>query len=241
MSLHARPLRADRGVADVVLHEPARGEKMVTSVPRSRCSFSCAPSRLSRISSSLILSSFRTTVLLGTPGACAIPRGLRRGGVVAVAVDDHRNSSSTAKRRGIMRWRYDDRWRPRGCAGSPRGRTDSSPGCPPLPGFFFKQRKDLPRLAIRTPCSFTTTMWLIWIAPFLACQAAAAAAGSGISGFSGASFGGSARIAASISPGEQHRRQVLALAARAAFGGSRNSATCGSSKVTHFTRSRSTP
>ena len=32
----------------------ARGEKMVTSVPRSRCSFSCAFSRLSRISSSLM-------------------------------------------------------------------------------------------------------------------------------------------------------------------------------------------
>src|SRR6266576_1568654 len=30
----------------------ARGEKIVTSVPRSRCSLSCAPSRLSRISSS---------------------------------------------------------------------------------------------------------------------------------------------------------------------------------------------
>src|SRR5213080_1027084 len=31
----------------------ARGEKIVRSVPRSRCSLSCAPSRLSRISSSL--------------------------------------------------------------------------------------------------------------------------------------------------------------------------------------------
>ena len=30
----------------------ARGEKIVRSVPRSRCSLSCAPSRLSRISSS---------------------------------------------------------------------------------------------------------------------------------------------------------------------------------------------
>ena len=34
----------------------ARGEKIVRSVPRSRCSLSCAPSRLSRIWSSLILS-----------------------------------------------------------------------------------------------------------------------------------------------------------------------------------------
>src|SRR4029077_6913935 len=32
----------------------ARGEKIVTSVPRSRWSFNCAPSRLSRISSSVI-------------------------------------------------------------------------------------------------------------------------------------------------------------------------------------------
>jgi hypothetical protein len=34
----------------------ARGEKIVTSVPRSRCSLSWAPSTLSRISSSLIFS-----------------------------------------------------------------------------------------------------------------------------------------------------------------------------------------
>ena len=46
--------------------EPARGEKKVTSLPRSRCSFSWAFSRLSRISSSLILSSLGDTLFSDT-------------------------------------------------------------------------------------------------------------------------------------------------------------------------------
>ena len=46
--------------------EPARGEKKVTSLPRSRCSFSWALSRLSRISSSLIRSSLGDTLFSDT-------------------------------------------------------------------------------------------------------------------------------------------------------------------------------
>ena len=88
---------------------------------------------------------------------------------------------------------------------------------------------------------FTVTMWLIWIAPFFALHAAAAAAGSGIRGRSGPSFGGSARIAASISPASSIEVTSFPVGMRVAFGGSRNSATCGSSKVTQFTLSRSTP
>jgi len=44
-----RPVLADRRVADVMAMPAARGEKIVTSVPRSRCCFSCAPSTLARI------------------------------------------------------------------------------------------------------------------------------------------------------------------------------------------------
>ena len=45
------------GLVDIdVWAENQRGEKTVTSEPRSRCSFSCAFSRLSRIWSSLIFS-----------------------------------------------------------------------------------------------------------------------------------------------------------------------------------------
>ena len=44
----------------------ARGEKIVRLVPRSRWNFSCAPSTLSRISSSLIFSAARD-------GICADP------------------------------------------------------------------------------------------------------------------------------------------------------------------------
>ena len=46
--------------------EPARGEKKVTSLPRSRCSLSWAFSRLSRISSSLIFSSAGDTLFSDT-------------------------------------------------------------------------------------------------------------------------------------------------------------------------------
>ena len=84
-------------------------------------------------------------------------------------------------------------------------------------------------------------MWLIWIARFFAFHASAAAAGSGIRGLSGPSFGGSARMAASISPASSIAVASLPAGMRVAFGGSRNSATCGSSKVTQFTLSRSTP
>ncbi len=72
----------------------ARGEKMVRSVPRSRWMRSWPRSMLPRIWSSVM------TGRGGTAGAVASPPGdlggapgfvlLRRGGVVAVAVDDHR-------------------------------------------------------------------------------------------------------------------------------------------------------
>ena len=72
----------------------ARGEKIVTSVPRSRCSLSWAPSTLSRISSSLIFSDAfdgigdlfltRFGLLLAEP-----VQVLGLGRVVAVAIDDH--------------------------------------------------------------------------------------------------------------------------------------------------------
>ena len=72
----------------------ARGEKIVRSVPRSRCSFSCAFSRLSRIWSSLM----PVCALEGTSMPRLQPRDLRvakflqragRRRVVAVTVDDH--------------------------------------------------------------------------------------------------------------------------------------------------------
>ena len=72
----------------------ARGEKIVRSVPRSRCNLSCAPSTLARNSSSLILSAAGDGVcdrLLegGDLLLAEVMQLLRRGGVVAVTIDDH--------------------------------------------------------------------------------------------------------------------------------------------------------
>ena len=62
----------------------ARGEKIVTSVPRSRCILSCAPSRLARISSSLIASEARDGALAGSPIAaiCSLRQASSAGGAV---------------------------------------------------------------------------------------------------------------------------------------------------------------
>ncbi len=62
----------------------ARGENTVTSEPRSRCSFSCAFSRLSRIWSSLIFSEARDGVCVGSFSAatCASRKSVSDWGAV---------------------------------------------------------------------------------------------------------------------------------------------------------------
>ena len=64
----------------------ARGEKIVRSVPRSRCSLSCVPSMLSRISSSDIFSAARDGIarlVLGVGGSvCSLRKRCRSLGSV---------------------------------------------------------------------------------------------------------------------------------------------------------------
>ena len=57
----------------------------------------------------------------------------------------------------------------------------------------------------------------------------------------GSDWAASPTTAASTSPASSMAVRSLPGAARSTFGGSRNSATCGSSKVTQRIRSRSTP
>ena len=56
----------------------ARGEKMVTSVPRSRCSWSWLPSMLSRISSSDIFSDARVGIAVFSADVAAAVCSLRK-------------------------------------------------------------------------------------------------------------------------------------------------------------------
>src|SRR5262245_14490424 len=103
--LHARPLRADGGVTHVVLHGAgARREKGDIAPPLALQ----LQLRLFEAFADLVVADlqlFGGQVLFGYLPLPPVPQGLGRGGVVAVAIDDHRNSSSTVRRRGIIRWR----------------------------------------------------------------------------------------------------------------------------------------
>ena len=81
----------------------ARGEKIVMSVPRSRCSRSCAPSRLSRSWSSVMSSETLPRDRFAEVGELGLAVLLHLGGdgrVVAVTVDDHSLPRNLAQRSG---------------------------------------------------------------------------------------------------------------------------------------------
>ena len=70
MSLHSRDQSSLVAASPMWCAMPeARGEKIVTSVPRSRWMRSCAPSMLARIASSLILGSVSAAVRAASPNA----------------------------------------------------------------------------------------------------------------------------------------------------------------------------
>jgi hypothetical protein len=64
----------------------ARGEKIVRSVPRSRCSLSCAPSRLARTWSSLIFSALLAGAAsrLSNAATCALRQASNSPGAVVL-------------------------------------------------------------------------------------------------------------------------------------------------------------
>src|SRR5262249_25486532 len=156
------PLRADRRVADVVLHRArARREERDVAAPlplQLQLGLLQAVADLVIADPELLLGD----VLLGDLPLAPVPQGLRRGRVVAVAVDDHRSSSSTVKRRGIICWRYTQ-----SIATSRLRRFSSRPngfisGLPAASRLLLSSAKTSWACESDTVL-LTVTMWLIWM------------------------------------------------------------------------------